>query len=223
MLISDSHKFIFVHVYKTAGTSIRQALSAYAQPLKRPLCLRVLRRLGAQQLAQKNPLMAIHHHSSARQIQAAFTPGEFEQFYKFAFVRNPWDWQVSLYHHMLKEESHHQYELAKSFESFDQYIHWRVNNKRLQKDFVADEGGNLIVDFVGHLETLEPDFTLVCDRLGLNCQLSHLNRSAHKDYRSYYTPETAALVAEAFKADIEFFGYNFNGLKSSSETEYQTS
>ena len=40
----------------------------------------------------------------------------------------------------------------------------------------------------------------------------HRNRSGHKDYRTYYTDETRDLVAEAFRGDIETFGYTFDGL-----------
>jgi len=217
MLISYSHQFIFVHVYKVAGTSVRHALEPYAEAPYRSLPLRLLRRLGAHHVLPQYGLLTLSTHSSARKIKEVFPPHIFEQFYKFAFVRNPWDWQVSLYHFMLKEQSHHQHEIAKSFRSFEHYLEWRVNeNKHLQRDFVANEEGELIVDFIGKYETLERDFATVCDRLGLKCKLPHLNTSSHKGYKSLYTPETVALVAEAFKEDIEFFGYTFDGLKSAS-------
>lgn len=214
MLISYSHQFIFVHVYKVAGTSVRHSLSPYARDPERYLPSRLFKRLSGHRVLPQRGLVALTTHSSARKIKQALPLDVFEQFYKFAFVRNPWDWQVSLYHFMLKERSHHQHDLMKLQQSFDQYIEWRVNeDRRLQKDFVVNENGELIVDFIGRYETLEQDFAAVCDQVGLKYHLPHLNTSSHRDYKALYTPKTSALVAEAFREDIEFFGYTFDGLK----------
>ena len=46
MLISYSHRFIFVHIYKVAGSSVRRALGEYAHDPNRLLANRLLRRLG---------------------------------------------------------------------------------------------------------------------------------------------------------------------------------
>ena len=45
----------------------------------------------------------------------------FEEYFKFGFVENPWDWQVSLYTFMLKDAKHHQHEFVKSLKDFDEY------------------------------------------------------------------------------------------------------
>jgi aminopeptidase-like protein len=93
---------------------------------------------------------------------------------------------------------------------FDEYIDWRVNSeKRLQKDFVTDQNGELIVDFVGRYENLLEDFQHVCEALNLAASLPHLNKSPHMDYRSYYTGSSIKIIEENFKDDIEFFGYSF--------------
>jgi hypothetical protein len=62
---------------------------------------------------------------------------------------------------------------------------------------------------VGKLEHLRRDFSTVCEQIGLDLELPHENASEHDTWRSYYTDETAALVAEAFQDDIETFGYSF--------------
>jgi hypothetical protein len=66
------------------------------------------------------------------------------------------------------------------------------------------------VDFVGRFEALERDFATVCRRIGIDPSLPHINRSTHRDFRDYYTPRTKAMVAEAYSADIERFGYEFD-------------
>jgi hypothetical protein len=93
---------------------------------------------------------------------------------------------------------------------FDEYIVWRVNEEKvLQKDFVTDSEGEMIVDFVGRYENLSKDFLKVCKILNINASLPHINKSSHMNYRSYYSAKTRSLVEENFSEDIELFGYTF--------------
>ena len=215
MLISYSRRFIFIHIYKVAGTSIRDALKPYSYNPNTFLPTRLLRTLGAHKVVSHHRLQKLGGHAHATEVRDALPAEIFGEFYKFAFARNPWDWQVSLYNFALKDPTHHQHELMKSLGGFEKYLEWRVNEElRLQKDFVVDERGELIVDFVGRYETLERDFNEVCARVGAGSRLPHLNRTPRKSYTDYYTPETEALVAEAFREDVEFFGYDFEGSES---------
>jgi len=43
--------------------------------------------------------------------------------------------------------------------------------------------------------------------------LPHANVAEHRDYRTYYTPETREFVAQKCRRDIEMFGYEFDGLR----------
>ena len=215
MLISYSHRFIFIHVYKVAGMSIRDALKPYSFNPNVFLPTRLLRMIGVHKVVRHHRLKKLGGHARAREVRDAFPAKIFDEFYKFAFVRNPWDWQVSLYHFALKDPTHHQNELMKSFGGFEKYVEWRVNEDvKLQKDFLVDERGELLVDFIGRFETLERDFNEVCERVGVSSRLPHLNKTPRKSYTEYYTPRTAALIAEAFKEDVEFFGYDFENSKS---------
>ncbi|MFS8086406.1 MAG: sulfotransferase family 2 domain-containing protein [Acidobacteriota bacterium] len=216
-----------MHIYKVAGTSIRSALGRYAHIPDHRLPFRILRKLGLQRLLRHRHLQHLNGHATAREIKQALPPHIFQSFFKFAFVRNPWDWQVSLYHFALQKESHPEHQLTKSLGSFEKYLEWRVNEDiHLQKDFVVDRDGRLLVDVVGKYTLLTEDFGYICRRLGVNSNLPHLNRSSHADYRTYYTPKTIQLVADAFKEDIEYFGYAFSAplrkepLRSSGETRF---
>lgn len=208
MLVSHRHRFIFIHVYKVAGTSIRAALEPYCEDAWK-------RRLARMPLVGRvyRPRLP-DPHLTAAQARELLPASVFDGYFKFAFVRNPWDWQVSLYHFMLKETGHHQHALARSFGSFDAYLRWRVESDlHLQEAFVTDAEGRLIVDHVGHMETLAADFAHICARVGIPpISVPHVNRSRHRDYRSYYSDASRELVAQAFKADIERFGYTFDGL-----------
>ena len=217
MLISHSHRFIFFHVAKTAGLSVRDALQPYSEEptrfkIKRPPRLKA---------GQPNPFYAVWEalliHAKASDAQKELPGAIFERYYKFAFVRNPWDWQVSMYHFILSEPTHVKHALVKSFGTFERYLDWVIATPnpyakgatKLQKEVITDAAGKLLVDFVGHYETLAQDFAQVGQTLNITAQLPHVNRSTHHDYRAYYTARTRQLVAEHFAADIALFGYTF--------------
>ena len=142
----------------------------------------------------------------------------YESLFKFAFVRNPWDLQVSSYHHIRRERPH----LLKPNESFEDFLRRKLDSNRppqyhmdisitAQTDYLIDLKGNLIVDFIGHYETLQQDFDECCKRIGVPKITLPYRRKANDRlaYRDYYTAETQALVSEAFARDIEILGYEF--------------
>lgn len=213
MLISYSHNFIFIHVYKVAGCSIRKALRKY-EPM--PVRLKRIAGISLKKLGILSPEKQFNFknygtHITAKELRERLPEKIYNSFFKFALVRNPWDWQVSLYHYMLQIKTHYQHDFIKSMENFDHYIEWRVNDdKHLQKKFVTDNNGNLIVDFVGKIENLETDFNYICKMVGIQSSLPYKNKSRHRDYRSYYNKRTKQLIYEHFKEDIELFGYTFD-------------
>ena len=80
----------------------------------------------------------------------------------------------------------------------------------LQKDFLCDENGNLLVDFIGHFESLQDDFNIACSKIPIKqVQLPYANKSNHKFYKEYYNNHTRDLIYKAFKEDIELFKYDF--------------
>jgi hypothetical protein len=205
MLISYSKKFIFVHIYKVAGSSIRAALNKYQYPPHENYFYHLLKRVKWLPSDQ-----TLHSHSKARDIKKAVPERYFNSSFKFAFVRNPWDWQVSLYFYALQDEQHPQHQLTKNFSGFEEYLEWRVSEDlHLQKEFVTDEKDRLLVNFVGKIENLEDDFNYVCKQLGVEESLPHKNVSQHEHYKNYYNEKTRKLVAQHFKKDIELFDYSF--------------
>jgi hypothetical protein len=208
MLLSHSHRFLFVHVYKTGGVSIRAALEPYAELPGWPLWQRFRLRLGLP-VARRAPELG--WHPRAVDVRAALPEAVFDGYFKFAFVRNPWDWQVSLYHYILEHPEHDQHARVARLGGFEKYLRWRVrHDRRLQSDSLTDSFGRLLVDFVGRFEALREDFAAVCARLGVRARLGHLNGSSHGDYRAYYTPRTRRLVEEHWGEDVGRFGYRFD-------------
>ncbi len=206
MLLSEQHNYIYVHVYKVAGQSVKLALRRYhyryLPGLRTPLA-------HVLESPQAYTFRSVEAHSTAAQLRDWLGEEKWDSLYSFSFVRNPWDWQVSLYHFIQKNKFNYQRRLVSSM-SFDDYIRWRVEEDLHQQgEFIFDRHGKQLVDFVGRYENLSEDFQTVCRRVGVHAELPHVNASSHASFRSYYNDTTAALVAEAFAPDIEAFGYSF--------------
>ncbi len=216
MLLNHRHGFLFVHIPKTGGTSIRAALAPLR--LRDPLywlmfpCHR-LNHLTGHRLATKLP-----RHAKAIAAQELLPREVFAGLFKFAFVRNPWDLQVSSYHHLRRERPH----LIAHLKDFKAFVRYKLDPERpyqfhldvsatRQVDYLRDLSGNILVDFIGRYERLEEDFQEVCRRIGIPPRpLPHRRRAKDRgDYRRYYDEATAELVARHFHEDIEAFGYRF--------------
>ena len=210
MILSHKKKFIYIHVYKVAGTSIRTVLQEYGDRSLTdfPLIENVKFYLGKKYTSFSR--WAIDH-INARELKMHLSNDIFNSYFKFAFVRNPWDWQVSLYHYMLQYKVHPQHELISKMKSFDEYIEWRINHDmEFQKEFIYDENGYKLVDLVGKFENLQEDFNNICSQITISqAKLPVANKSKHAFYKDYYNKHTRDLIGKAFKTDIDTFDYDF--------------
>ncbi len=220
MLLSHKYNFLFVHIAKTGGTSVRAALNKlrWQDPmyyLTWPA--HKVSALTGHKLGLKFPR---HCHIIA--AQEMLPDDFFDQLYKFAFVRNPWDLQVSSFHHIKRERPQH----MNGITDFKEFMRWKLDPERpyqyhidtslsLQSDYLVDLHGKMLVDFIGHYESLDEDFATVCDKIGVKIALPHKRQATDrkKDYRSYYDDATTELVANYFQKDIERLGYVFDSNK----------
>ena len=207
MLVSYHKKFLFVHIFKTAGTSITDSFArfCYRPGSSRPSNWMALLSTNWKKIHR----VPIKKHATALQIQAAMDREIFDSFFKFSFVRNPWDWQVSLYHYILDRPKNPGYEETKKMGSFRNFVFSRENLSFTQTSCLVDESGNLLVDFVGKFENLDQDFQSICHKVDISASLPHINKSKRTDYQDYYDAETRDLTARLYAEDIERFGYTF--------------
>lgn len=213
MIISYSHRFIFIHVGKAAGTSIQKAVEPYAHRPERYLMNRLLATIGVHvNYCTHYQKKRFRKHVIAREVRRQLPNRVYDEFFRFAFVRNPWDRMVSMHHYMRDKRLYHRHKLVESLGSFEEYVRWEIKrNKDSQKAFITDVGGNVIVDFVGRFERLRDDFAHLCKELGISATLPHCNKTRHRDYRTYYDSRTIELVADHWREDIELLGYTFDG------------
>ncbi len=216
MLLSVKYNFLFVHIAKTGGTSVRAALAPlrWRDPMYIPqfIASRLSHATG-HRIASKLP-----RHAKIIAAKEMLPQEFFDKLFKFAFVRNPWDLQVSSWHHLRRERP----QLLGDIPDFETFIRWKLDPERpyqyhintsieLQTDYLKDLDGTILVDFIGKYENLQEDYEEICQRIGIKPPpLPHKRKAADRtDYRQYYDDVTAQLLGDYFKPDIDEFGYNF--------------
>lgn len=217
MLLSHSKQFLFVHIAKTGGTSIRGALSAYRWGHRYALPQFVCNKLS--QLCNHKLGVRFPRHSRIIAAKEMLPEVYFNNLFKFAIVRNPWDLQVSSYHHIKRERP----QVMQGHDTFDAFMHFKFDPNReyqyhidtslqLQTDYLVDLRGNLLTDFIGHYESLERDFAKILTALKLPYfSLPHARKATNRmPYQDYYSDDTIAMVAQHFERDIELLGYTFD-------------
>lgn len=182
-MISHSKKFIYVHIPKVAGTSIAGSSKtatklgeyAFKQPKKEYSISNLP--FHPDDKNKFNPPSA-HMRVSDYVKYGHVTETEFETYFKFTFVRNPWARIVSEYkyrghlnHYSFKEFI---FKHMPSPSWTDEYCHVIP-----QYDFLYNDKGNLLIDFVGRFENLQEDYDKVCQFLDIpKHAILHENKSS---------------------------------------------
>jgi hypothetical protein len=205
MIISSGKCFLFIHIPKTAGSSIYRALMQFNDAPD----TNENRHFDLLTICERYAHLGFHSGCAAKQNhnKTNHNLGPLGHFFKFAFVRNPWDRVVSMYCYRL-----HNRELPDKL-SFRQFVMKRNEYPfglyREQVNFLENQKGELAVDFIGRFENLQEDWDTVQSRIGLKRKLGHLKRTSHNHYKTYYNQELIDEVAKIYPRDIADLGYEF--------------
>ena len=198
----DQNQCIFVHIPKAAGVSV---------------CRSLFGNLAGE-------------HTTIQIYQLIFSKNEFDRYFKFTFVRNPWSRIFSAYNFLKKggiNEGDRRWAAANlaAYGNFDDFIKGWLNISNIEqcvhfipqyKFLCLPNDNKLLVDFLGFFENIQDDFEYIKNTLSLdgNLAIRHENKTASDDkqldYRDFYTNETRDIVSEVYKRDIELLGYNFD-------------
>ena len=218
MLISNKYRFIFVHVHKVAGQSITNALIPYAaEPWQKYLSTVIPYRIQLKVFTKIKQYggkgfspQPFADHISGPVLRDALGAARFDQYFSFAFVRNPWDWVLSQYTYAKKNPRHHMHKKYNSFQNFNEFCRWHCTENpsiKFQKNYVFDKKGRQVVNFIGKQEYLRRDFKYVCEQIGINAVLPHYNQSRKESYQKHYSDESMELVSRTFSEDIRLLSY----------------
>ena len=173
--------FLFIHIPKTAGTSIK--------------------RLGFRDQG---------HHKRAVEVDGL------DKYFSFCFIRNPYEKVLSSYFFTKSRGNFTQYDTFKDMVLDYQYARERDDDfarhyHHTMTEFIMDEDGNVLVDYVGHFDNLHEDFKKMQIQNGVSNPKElgiHLNKTNHKHWSEYYDEETASIIYEHWKDDFENFNFN---------------
>lgn len=83
-----------------------------------------------------------------------------------------------------------------------------------QYHFLIDVYANIGVDFVGRFENIQSDWRKVCATVGVKAELAHHRKVRHMPYKDYYTPESWDIIGKLYQRDVELFGYERDSLNA---------
>lgn len=213
-MISHKHKCIFIHIPKTAGMSIYNFFHPdvyFYQDVP-----------NYDILFGWCPKRQMHlQHATAKQLLETelITEEQWKMYYKFTFVRNPWDRAYSDYLYIQQfagiKDSFVNFMLKhgkfKSILSDNTNCHYMGDHLELQSSFFNTEG-SFKPDFIGHFENFKNDIQSVLNEININREFNiktNQSKNRLRHYSMFYTNTKKELVSSIYKQDIELFNYAF--------------
>lgn len=233
-MISDEFKCIFVHINKTAGSSVEVFFEEYPRA----------------------------QHVVTTKCIEEYGKRKWNKYFKFSIVRNPWDRLLSWYLWIERDTFLYDWSSSTPFQGYSVPYEWGmhgghpevrpdwykslkpgfekfvfsikstkdksdfnlVESKRnaakgkwvaSQLTWLKNSRGVVPLDFIGKFENLENDFKKICQKLNLEedplPKAKVLRNRPHYSY--FYDKNTKDKVAKLYKDDIEYFGYEFEDKK----------
>ena len=140
------------------------------------------------------------------------TKEQYEKYFKFAVVRNPWDRAFSWYKNVMRDKIHKKNQGITSDLTFNQFLKINIGKGMLrpQTYWLKNYKGLIPLDYIGRFETLQDTFTKIKEHLNLpEIEFPHKKKGSGEDYRSMYDEESIAHVKNVYHEDIQLFGYTF--------------
>lgn len=157
-------------------------------------------------------------HPSAETI-AKWAPEAWGRYFKFGFIRNPYEQVVSDYRWRTR---------SKRQLSFTEFLERLHDPMRSDPEGVIPQtprnweiitiDNSIALDFVGRKERLEEDMSYICNQIGIPFEWSAFplakKASEAVDYRTFYGEHEFTLASRIFQKEIDSFGYTFEGAQT---------
>ena len=193
--IAPTKKYVFIRVFKTGSSTVGREIKKSDPDA------------GLELQVFRNGRRTSHVKSSWIKENIFSKLGlDWDEYFKFGFVRNPWDRELSNYFW-----NHGELKPPKDV-SFKEWL-----NIRLQKDGQIDSANEpqcqylTDVDYIARFENFEEEVKYIFNKIGvpISQPLMHINKTEHKLYWEYYDDVDIMKVYEWYKKDIEMYNYEF--------------
>ena len=228
MQISHRSKFIFFSFPKTGSESVRQLLEPFSDIHGIPYW-------------ERNEDTPFYSHISPAEVKLLFEKNgwDYDDYYKFTFVRNPWARMVSLYNmiYFTKPATSLIGKLRSKLRNtttpgFKQWLlstktdgegaggppdqRWQVYGSYSIEKYIMGKENVSLVDQVIKLEEIDDALPLLLNKLGLpNAESLHIpriNTRKRQNYADYYDEESREIIAKRYHYDIEQFNYAYEDI-----------
>ena len=224
-MISHRYRCIFIHIPRTAGTSVESALGHFQGEVSRGdqdhRSIRIIRRPllnpailhSVENLAEVLRSVRYRFRSYSNPNNAiTVTSRQYREYFKFTVVRDPWNRIYSAYRNLTTDEFHRRNLGITGNPSLRSFLRRFAGRDMLrpQTYWISDFDGRIPLDYIIRFEDLESGFREVAARLGdETLSLPYQNKGGSGSYRDRYDHDTAAMVREYYREEIEIFGYSF--------------
>ena len=225
MIISNNHKFIFIHVHKCAGSTIAHLLKPYTQWNDIELGVTTY---GENIQAAYRERFGIWKHARAIEVRQVIGDDLFSSYFKFAFVRNPLYRVISFYtfFQRLLKDCHrdmlatiNSWPISKAMAetgSFPEFIRHTGFQEPPMFRLLTEaplRPTRLLVDYIGKVENFARDIAYVFERIGLpvpkRVEKKNVSQNETQKLADYYSSEEdLSYVYEKYKRDFDLFGYS---------------
>jgi len=201
MILDAEKKFIFIHIPKTAGTSVRHALKP-----KKPTSPNALNAATNKRTKHETYSEFIGNFSKRTGLDKKVL----DDFTFIAFVRHPVQRFVSLHSYLLKSHRKTYPLVPESIDTFVEDVVYKkhfylkkIRSLKTQHSFI--EGIEDSQKIIGRYENLTKDWEKISSHFGIRSKLLHLNKTSHNSIGM--TRKSEQLISEYFSTDFDHFGY----------------
>jgi hypothetical protein len=226
-MISHKYGCIFIHIPKCAGTSIEAALGHLEKHSGRGgqdhRNIRMIEKpfITPATFSSKENIIEMLRGLKHQHFNAATNPynkhtvtrKQYNKYFRFTIVRNPWARAFSWYKNVMRDEIHQRRLGITNEISLTEFL-LQYSGKGLlkpQTDYIKNYKGEIPLDYIGRFENLKEDFEIICNHMNIPVKtLPHKTKGSGDNYCEFYDEVSENIIADIYKEEIRMFGYTFN-------------